>query len=140
MRKIYIGGTFDYVHEGHRELFEDAKKIAGLEGMIVLAVNSDEFVQRYKGLTPTMPAKARLYHACEALGNYPHEAYVVNHDDQRRLLERVRPDFVIHGTDWTGEGLARNFGVDYKWFTDRDILFVYTDRRAGVSSTDLRNK
>lgn len=140
MRKIYVGGTFDMFHAGHKELLDDARKIVGLEGKIIVAVNSDEFVKQYKGITPAWDEANRGWAIQDYLRGTNHLIYIVSYHQQADLLSQTQPDFVLHGTDWTGPDLAKNFGVDYDWFTERGILFVYTDRRAGVSSTQLREK
>jgi len=140
LRKIYVGGTFDGAHKGHEELFLDARKIVGPEGLIIAAVNSDEFVKKYKPNAKLMHREEERIGMLEKIITEPYIAFPVDYEEQRIKLESFKPDFVLHGTDWYGPKLAANFGVDYQWFTDNNILFVYTDRRSGVSSTELRKK
>jgi cytidyltransferase-like protein len=49
MAIVYTGGTFDLFHSGHVNLLMRCKEIAGLEGKVVVGLNSDAFVQRFKG-------------------------------------------------------------------------------------------
>ena len=45
MKIGYIGGTFDLPHYAHYELFRKAKLICDY---LIVAVNTDEFCERYK--------------------------------------------------------------------------------------------
>lgn len=143
LRKIYIGGTFDGMHEGHKELFADARKIIN-DGLIIIAINSDSFFKKYKPNVKLMFNQDKRIEMIEKeliiTNNKPYDINLVNYEDQISNIEKHNPDFILHGTDWMGESLANNFGVNYKWFSDRNILFVYTDRRSKISSTDIRKK
>jgi cytidyltransferase-like protein len=45
-------GTFDLLHVGHLELLAGCRELAGGSGSVVVAVNRDAFVERYKGRRP----------------------------------------------------------------------------------------
>ena len=51
---VYSGGTFDLIHSGHIRFLRACRRIAGDEGQVVLALNTDEFVETYKGKAPVM--------------------------------------------------------------------------------------
>jgi len=46
-------GTFDLLHIGHLKLFKRCKKLSNEDNFIV-GLNSDEFIQKYKGKRPIM--------------------------------------------------------------------------------------
>ena len=49
---VYTGGTFDILHRGHINLLKACKKISGYEGKVVVGLNTDDFIERYKGEAP----------------------------------------------------------------------------------------
>lgn len=137
-RTIMAVGVWDLCHEGHVALFKKARHIVGSEGRVIIVVNSDEFTEKYKG-KPVWDEKQRLA-AVRAL-DIADESFILGRfEDQMDLLDNFWPHLVIHGVDWTGEPLYRQFGVTAEWLERRGILFVYVDRHPGVSSTELRAK
>ncbi|HEX9266475.1 MAG TPA: adenylyltransferase/cytidyltransferase family protein, partial [Candidatus Limnocylindria bacterium] len=51
-----MGGTFDLFHLGHVNLLRNAKKHADI---VVVALNTDEFNEQYKGKRPVMTLAER---------------------------------------------------------------------------------
>ena len=51
---IYTGGTFDLLHKGHIRFLKSCRKLAGEDGRVVVSLNTDEFIEAYKGKPPVM--------------------------------------------------------------------------------------
>ena len=47
---VYTGGTFDLLHAGHVKFLRRCAEF----GRVVVALNTDEFVEQYKGRKPIM--------------------------------------------------------------------------------------
>lgn len=138
-RTIYIGGSFDLFHFGHKRLLLNARRIVGDKGLVVVAVNGDEFFFSYKNFYPSQIEAIRVQQIRNSgLADvvFPMKAF----KDQKEHLERYKPDLVLHGTDWTGEALYSQFGVTKEWLDERGILFVYVDRTPEISSSKLREE
>lgn len=133
-KRIYVGGTFDLFHPGHVKLFMKAKKIAD---QVVVSVNTDEFVLRYKGKAPayTLEERMELVRACKYV-----DQVVINEGDEDSTVAilKTRPNFILHSAEWSGEALMEQMGISQKFLDDYNILMVYVDRTPDISSTDLR--
>jgi glycerol-3-phosphate cytidylyltransferase-like family protein len=138
-RSIFVTGSFDCAHEGHRNLFLKARKIIGPDGLVIGVINSDKFFTSYKGFKPTDDEMTRLANV-RAFGIANQSFIVPDFSDQAELLDEWRPTLVLHGLDWTSDALYKNFGVTAQWLEERDILFVYVDRTPNISSSQLRQK
>ena len=55
-RVLYTGGTFDLFHFGHQNFLKQCKNIAD---KVVVALNTDDFVERFKGQKPVLTYKER---------------------------------------------------------------------------------
>lgn len=67
-RIVYTGGTFDTLHAGHIKFLSYCRKIAGNDGLVVVALNKDEFIKRFKGKKPIFNYKTRekmLFFNCD---------------------------------------------------------------------------
>src|ERR1700733_6147407 len=59
---VFTNGCYDLLHPGHVRLLEQARNLGDL---LVLALNTDASVRRYKGLKrPVMPERERVEVAC----------------------------------------------------------------------------
>jgi glycerol-3-phosphate cytidylyltransferase len=134
-------GTFDRLHVGHLELLAACRHLVGPQGVVSVAVNRDEFVQRFKGVTPQL-----LAHRVEMLNalRLVDRVYVnVGDEDARQVIDAVMPDALAIGDDWLDAGhderrYLRQLGVTAEWMAERDLRVAYIPRTRGVSSTALR--
>jgi len=135
--KILTLGTFDCLHSGHLGLFRQCRRIAGPDGVVVVAVNTDLFVEKYKHRTPLMPYKARseviaeLRTVDQVFANY-------GDDNQPPLIDHVAPDVIVIGEDWAKNNYLAQIGVTQRWLDDRNIQLCYVPRTGDWSSTALR--
>ncbi len=118
-RCAYVGGTFDCLHRGHLALLANARTIAG---RVVAGVNTDAFATRYKR-QPLMPLADRMavLCACRLV-----DAVVVNHghEDSRPAILHAAADAVVHGSDWTGDGLLQQMGLTPDWLAQHSVSMV----------------
>jgi len=45
---IFTNGCFDVLHKGHRYILEEAAKLKGEYGLLIVAINSDGYVRKNK--------------------------------------------------------------------------------------------
>jgi len=59
--KVMVGGTFDPLHDGHRELLRRSFAIAGPEGSVTIGLTTDEFAAlKYHPVRPYEERRQRL--------------------------------------------------------------------------------
>jgi glycerol-3-phosphate cytidylyltransferase len=134
-------GTFDRLHVGHLELLSACRSLAGPEGIVSVAVNRDEFVERFKGVTP-QPLEHRV-EMLRALRIVDRVVVNVGDEDARLVIEAVSPDVLAIGADWLDPGhderrYFRQLGVTPEWMAEHDLRVTYVPRTRGVSSSALR--
>jgi rfaE bifunctional protein nucleotidyltransferase chain/domain len=104
-------GAFDLLHVGHLRYLEDAKRLAGASGVLIVGVNTDASVRAGKGPSrPLVPQdeRAELVAALRCVD------LVVLFDEPtaEALLAALRPDLHVKGTDYTVEGVPERALVE----------------------------
>jgi FAD synthetase len=102
MKKVMVFGTFDHLHEGHKNFFKQAKEFGDY---LVVIVGRDSTVERVKKRLPSQNENERLDAIQKAenvdyarLGNENVSPYLV--------IEEEKPDVICLGydqTDFTGK-------------------------------------
>lgn len=139
MTTVYSGGTFDLFHVGHVELLAACRKLAGPDGRVVIGLNTDDFVMRYKDrhTINTLDERMRLVGACRYV-----DEVVVNEgdEDSKHIIDKVCPDVVAIGVDWATKDYYSQMGFTPTWLAERGITLIYIAHAAShsVSSTNIR--
>jgi rfaE bifunctional protein nucleotidyltransferase chain/domain len=101
---VLTNGVFDLLHPGHASYLEQARKLAGKDGMLFVALNSDASVRELKGpLRPVMDEKSRAF----ILGQLRAVDAVVIFRGKRLADEitALEPDIYCKAGDYTLETL-----------------------------------
>jgi glycerol-3-phosphate cytidylyltransferase len=137
--KIYTGGTFDLFHSGHVELLRRLKHMAGPGGRVIVSLNTDEFVEKFKGSKPIMSYKERfaVVSACKYV-----DLVVENYGgpDSKPVILDVKADFVVAGTDWSDKDYMKQMGFTREWLEENNVGFGFLPYTDGVSSTDIKKR
>ncbi len=93
MPTVYVAMSADLIHPGHINVINVAQEL----GEVTLGLLTDEAIASYKRL-PTMSYEQRL----AVVGQLRGVAEIVPQEtlDYVPNLQRLRPDFVVHGDDW----------------------------------------
>ena len=129
---VFTNGCFDLFHLGHHHLLTGASE----EGeLLIVAVNSDESVRRLnKGPgRPVFSQEERL----RVIAGLEVVDYVVcfNEDTPIRLLEALKPDVLVKGGEYVGEG-----AVGGSYVESYGGRVVYVPHLPGFSTTALIEK
>ena len=90
---VYVGMSADIIHPGHLNILHEASKY----GRVIVGVLTDKAIASYKRL-PYLNYEQRSLVVSNLKGVY--EVIPQTTLDYRPNLEKVRPDFVVHGDDW----------------------------------------
>lgn len=132
---VYTGGTFDLPHKGHYRLLKRAAEI----GIVVVALNTDEFIQSYKGKPPILSYEERkeALLACRWVDQVVPN---VGGADSKIAIEMVHPDYIIIGSDWARRDYYLQMGFTQDWLDKRGIGLIYVPYTEGISTTDIKNR
>jgi cytidyltransferase-like protein len=132
-------GTFDLPHPGHVFLFRECRKLAGPDGRVVVAVNRDAFVAKFKHSAPVMSYSERA----EVVGTIRYVDDVIENNGtfQPELIESVRPQWLVIGLDWATKDYYAQLDITPQWLEERGISLVYVPRDPnGPSTTKLKQR
>jgi len=135
-------GTYDLLHPGHLYVFRQLRKLAGegQSGIVVVGLNSDEFVLEFKG-HPPVQTYAQRYEMLSALRDIDYVVENIGGRDAKPMIRTVRPDIIAAGHDWYSpddQKYCTQMNFTRSWLDLQRIKLVYLDWMPGYSSTNLR--
>lgn len=139
MPRIYTGGTFDLFHWGHVELLRRLKDLAGKDGQVIVSLNTDEFIEEYKGKKPVMSYEER-YAVLDACRYVDEVVKNIGGKDSKQSVLSSDIDIVAIGMDWLERDYMKQMSFTRDWLEDNDISLIYVPYTRGVSTTDIKKR
>lgn len=137
---IYLGGTFDVLTPGHVDLFRWARNMAGTNGKVVVALNTDEFVARFKKHSTTMCFEERKA-LLEALTGLIDEVITnTAGEDSKPTILKAKANVVMVGSDWLGKDYCKQMQFTPEWLEKHRIAVMYIPRNLPVSSSQIKER
>lgn len=132
---VYTGGTFDLTHAGHATFLKQCSQL----GKVIVALNTDKFIQTYKGSPPILSYKER--ETILKSIKYVHKVVPNTHGaDSKPAIELVKPDIIAIGSDWAEKDYYKQMGFTQQWLNERHISLIYIPYTAGISTTELKKR
>ena len=103
-----------------------------------MALNGDDFALGYKG-KPIINEIERLevIKSCR----YVDMVFIMeSHSKQKEYIEMIRPDYILHGNDWTGTSLINQLGISEKFLEENNIKMHYVPYTLGISTSDIKER
>lgn len=135
MKKYKVGytqGTYDMFHIGHLNLLRQAKALCDT---LIVGVNSDELVQRYKNKTPVVNEHDRMEIVREM--KCVDDVLLCNTLKKTEMWEKIHFDAIFIGNDWKGNERWSQTELD---LAPLGAVVVYLKHTDGISSSLLRTK
>lgn len=127
--KVLTIGTFDLFHYGHANLLNACSRL----GDVIVGVNSDHFVEEYKGERPVLNTLERV-NTLLALGY----STVVSSGKGYELITKIQPDILVVGSDWADKDYLSQIGMTDTQMRYSRIALVYVPYTDGISSTEIK--
>ena len=131
MKKVLTVGVFDLLHWGHFELFRKTRELAGEDGEVIVAVQKDEVVTKYK------PQADLVYDwamRVKMIGALRYVDKVVPYTDIDTSIKEIDFDVWAIGGDQQHDGFRRAV----QWCQENGKEIVRLNRTDGISSSQLR--
>lgn len=123
------------IHSGHVNFLRECAQF----GEVIVVLNRDEFIERYKGKPPVMTYEERyqvlseLRSVTEVFPNWANENCATVVDD-------LCPDVLAIGSDWARKDYYKQMGFDQDWLDARNIKLLYIPYAEGISTTDIKRR
>ena len=130
MRVVIVSGGFDPIHSGHIEHFKEAKKLGDI---LIVGLNSDEWLTRKKG-KPFLPLEERL---AVVKSMRPVDSAVPFNDDNDSSIDLIKKALVLFDDVLFANGGDRtqdNIPEIYEFDKDPRVQFAF-----GVCGTHKQN-
>ena len=135
MSRVLTVGTFDIFHYGHMELLKRCAKF----GKLYVGLNTDEFVERYKGKKPILDYYERFY----LLFQLPFVESVMKNtgdEDLKIIIEQVKPRYLVVGSDWLKKDYFKQTQLSVEYLEANNITLIYVPRVSKISSSMIKER
>lgn len=136
---VFTAGTFDLVHSGHVNFLRQCAML----GEVFVALNTDEFIERYKGKRPIMTYQERY----DILTEFESVDAVFANSGEENCSETIEGilkthpiDIIAIGSDWARKDYYKQMGFTQDWLDERGISLIYIPYTKGISTTDLKRR
>lgn len=139
MSVVYTGGTFDLFHSGHVNLLKRCRDVAGVNGKVVVSLNKDDFIEKYKGKPPLCNdlERSTVLMSCRYVDEV---VFNIGGSDSRAAIELVNPDYIVVGSDWANKDYYSQMNFTQEWLDQRDIGLIYIPYSKHISSSEIKNR
>lgn len=132
----YLGGTFDLLHPGHLKLIEWARNKFG---RVIVSLNRDSFILRYKQKPPTM-TYAERFEVLSELRNIEQVVENIGDEDSKPAILASRPTHIVSGSDWTRARLMKQMGLTERFLNKNGITIVIFPDSDPIHSSDIKKR
>lgn len=143
---VYTGGTFDVPHVGHVNFLRECAKL----GKVLVALNTDEFVEKYKGQKPVFSFQERY----DMLANLEYVKFCepnIGNEDSRVTIMKANEELNSHqngakikylaiGSDWATKDYYKQMGFTQEWLDSQGITVVYIPYYNGISTSEIKKR
>ncbi len=135
-KTVYTGGTFDLFHRGHVNFLRQCKEIGD---RVVVSLNTDDFIYRYKGKYPIMSYVDRkeMLLSCKYVDSViPNE----KGEDSKPTILSANPKFIVIGSDWAKKDYYQQMNFTQEWLDQNNIILIYIPYTEQISTTIIKSK
>lgn len=136
--RVYTGGTFDLFHVGHLNLLKRCHEIAGCDGQVIVSLNTDEFIEKYKGKKPLISYEDRkaILESCRYVNSV-----IENYggaDSKESIILTQFIDVIAIGSDWARKDYYKQMNFTQDWLDEQNISLIYIPYTKKISTTLIK--
>jgi phosphoenolpyruvate mutase len=133
MKQVYVGMSTDIIHHGHINVIETARKL----GEVIVGLLTDEAIASYKRC-PLLSYEQRK----KIIENIKGVKEVIPQEtlDYVPNLKKLKPDYVVHGTDWRTGVQKQTRERVIEALREWDGKLIEPEYTRDISSTQLINQ
>ncbi len=128
---VFTNGCFDILHLGHVDYLEKARSLGD---KLVLGLNTDDSVSRFKGPQRPIQDQNSRAHILASL-QFIDMVVLFNEDTPKDLISALIPDILVKGSDYLAENIVGADVVKLNGGVVKTIEFV-----PGYSTTRIVDK
>lgn len=136
--KVYVQGSFDRFHRGHKKLLKRASKL----GKLYIGVINSKAYERNRGYKPDGSDYERVQPIWKWLDKCKirwKEISIIDNLKTKEHLLKYKPDIIVVGTDWISKDIYKQYNLTQAWLDTHNILLCYFPYTPGISSTMIKN-
>lgn len=127
---VYVGMVADFLHHGHINIITEARKL----GSVIIGLLTDDAAESYKRKPIfTFEQRKKIIENIKGVDSVVPQTsldYIPN-------LEKIKPDYVVHGDDWK-TGVQQNEREKIiKYLEKNNGILVEIKYTSGISSTSI---
>ena len=132
-KKVYVPLAVDFLHEGHINILKTARKY----GEVIVGLLSDEAIANYKTI-PILKYKSREL----LVKNLKYVSKVIpqQSEDYTFNLNKIKPDFLVHGDDWKYDNRKKTRSKVIKILNKWNGKLIEPKYTKNISSSKIRSK
>ena len=133
---LYTGGTFDIFHAGHVNFLQMCFQVCE---EIVVSLNTDDFIERYKGTPPIFSYSERksCLESCRYVGRVVEN---VGGEDSKPSILQSKANIIAVGNDWCQKDYYKQMSFSQEWLDANNITLIYLPYTLGISSSEIIKK
>ena len=132
----YSGGSFDCLHVGHMRFLKECKNYCSY---LVVSLNTDSFIERYKGKETLFSYQEREQHLLDS-GYVDLVVENSGGEDSKPAIELVKPGIILIASDWAKKDYYSQMGFTQDWLDERHIALCYIPYYPRISTTKIRER
>jgi len=133
MARVLTVGVFDLLHFGHFELFRRAKDLAGQDGTLIVAIQDDDIIAKYKPnaiLVYDWEKRAKMIRTLRTVDE------VVHYRDIDESIKEIDFDVFAIGGDQLHDGFKRAV----QWCEAVGRRVIRLQRTEGISTSQIKGQ
>lgn len=138
MSRVVTMGTFDIPHLGHAEFLKKAAVWTQWPASdFIIGVNSDKFVEKYKGEKPLY----NQYERQSFIKSLGYNKVEFNDGPGLAFIKRWNANIVVVGSDWLERGgYMEQIGLTQREMVDLKLTIIFVPYTPGISTSDIKRR